>query len=171
MARIESQRRFVPALVAGLLAVAAAAFPPAAPVSGTAFAAPRVQEKLFFAMQIADEQGAVLAEPKLLGLGGVPLEMTLRDAGPLRAPTMSLRLQPATLRDGSYEISFELSVPGRVRNGKGTLRLRPGEEQVATVRYPGGHLEVQLAAFAVPSQEFDLYLEHGITGSQRPART
>ena len=167
-------RHAAPALLATLLA-SAAFFAPPAPVE-TAAASPRSGavhggafhggglhggEKLFFAMSIADEKGETVAEPKLLGVCGVPLEMTLAEPSKLSSPRMSLLLEPQSQRDGSYEIAFELSIPGRVDKGKGTLRLFPGEEKSTLVSYPGGHFEVQLAAFTVPSSALQLYLHHG----------
>lgn len=166
-------RRVAPALVAALLALAAAAFPGSTATTGERPApATDGDRKLFFAMHIADEHGSVLAQPRLLGLSDVPLEMTLAEPGNLGIPRLSLRLEPAPLEDGSFEIAYELEVPRLAAHGTGVVRMRPGEEKWTRVEYPGGHLEVQLAAFAVPSAEFDLYLEHGIRLSrQGPGRT
>jgi len=165
--------RLAPALVAMLLATAAALAPdvraPAAPGERAAPAAGA--GKLFFSMSIADERGAVIAEPKLLGVCGVPVEMTLTDPGNLEMPKMSLRLEPALEKDGFYEIAYELEIPGLDAHGKGTFRVRPGEEKATRLAYPGGHLEMQLAAFTVPSAEFQLFLRHGIERPQRPSRT
>lgn len=156
-------RHAAPALLATLLASAAFFAPPAPvePAATSRSAAVQGGEKLFFAMSIADEKGETVAEPKLLGVCGVPLEMTLAEPGKLSSPRMSLLLEPQSQRDGSYEIAFELSIPGRVDKGKGTMRLFPGEEKSTLVSYPGGHFEVQLAAFAVPSSALQLYLHHG----------
>jgi hypothetical protein len=129
-----------------------------------------MDEAVFFAMQIADEAGTVLAEPKLLGMCGVPLQMTLAEPGFATEPQMSLRLEPEIRRDGSYEVAFELSVPGKVSKHRGSMTFRMGEEASARLSYPGGHLEVQLVAFAVPSPEFDLFLEHGIRSSLQRTR-
>ncbi|AKU92916.1 hypothetical protein [Vulgatibacter incomptus] len=168
-------RRVAPAVAAVLLATAAFVFGPAEGSARTADQAPlaskRFDDKLFLAMSIADEKGTVLAEPKLLGMCGVPLEMNLVEPGALEMPRVSLVLQPEWQRDGSYEIAFELSVPGRIDRGRGTMRLRPGEEKSAQVSYPGGHFDVQLAAFAVPSPEFKLYLEHGARQLIQASRT
>jgi hypothetical protein len=125
---------------------------------------------MFFSMSIADAEGDVIAEPKLLGMCGVPVFMTLADPGNLDMPKMSLRLESALASDGSYQIAYELAVPGLAAHGKGTVRMRPGEEKSARLEYPGGHLDVQLAAFAVPSAEFQLFLRHGIR-SEGPSRT
>ena len=100
----------------------------------------------------------------------VPVFMTLADPGNLDMPKMSLRLESALASDGSYQIAYELAVPGLAAHGKGTVRMRPGEEKSARLEYPGGHLDVQLAAFAVPSAEFQLFLRHGIR-SEGPSRT
>ncbi|HEY0839821.1 MAG TPA: hypothetical protein VGD74_06520 [Vulgatibacter sp.] len=165
-------RRAAPALIATLVAAAAFVFPPPDSAQGPAPSASRGQgEKLFFAMSIADEKGQVVAEPKLLGVCGVPLEMTLAEPGKLRMPKMSLLLEPQWQHDGSYEIAFELSIPGRIDRGKGTMRLFPGEEKSALVSYPGGHFEVQLAAFAVPSDALQLYLHHGAGRKAPQSRT
>ena len=167
------KRRAVPALVAMVLALAAAFFPASAPapaVETPPFAAENA-EKLFFSMQIADEQGEVLAEPKLLGMCGVPVEMTLSDPGNLEMPRMSLRLESSLESDGRYAIPYELAIPGLAARGRGMLRVFPGEEKSARLQYPGGHLDVQLAAFAVPSAEFQLFLRHGVAGRQQPSRT
>lgn len=162
--------RALPALLSALLAGAALlATSPAGSPSQRAASLP--DDTLFFAMQIADEEGTVLAEPKLLGMCGVPLQMTLAEPGRIEEPTMSLRLQPEARKDGSYEVAFELSVPGKVDRSRGTMTLRFGEEKSAFVPYPGGRLEVQLVAFAVPSPEFDLYLEHGIRKQVRTRQT
>jgi hypothetical protein len=125
---------------------------------------------LFFAMSIADETGALLAEPRLLGQDGMPLEMTLAEPGAEAEPRMSLWMQPEMERDGSYEICFEISLPGRVEKGKGRVRLRSGEEKSTRVAYPGGHLDVQLAAFDVRSPEFHLYMQYG-QALRGPGRT
>ncbi len=165
-------RHVVPSLVAIVLAVGAMLLPdrepaPAAPVVA---AAPQHDGALFFSMSIADEAGEVLAEPKLLGMCGVPVEMTLASPGDVESPRMSLRLDPVLGSDGSYEIDYELAVPGLAAHGRGTVRMRPGEEKLTRVEYPGGHLDVQLAAFAVPSAEFQLFLRHGV-GVEGPSRT
>lgn len=166
-------RRIAPAAAAVLLAILALVFP-----SGTASKLAVVeadkadsQDRLFFAMEIADEQGEILAQPKLMGMCGVPLEMRLADPLDLHSPKMSLTLLPDLQRDGSYEIAFELSVPGRMDKGTGTISVRPGEEKSARVDYPGGHFDVQLAAFAVPSTEFHLFLQHGVSAGRSPRRT
>ncbi|WP_373046783.1 hypothetical protein [Vulgatibacter sp.] len=163
------ENRAVPAFVAMVLALAAALFPAQSPAPAQAQPA-GPEEKLFFSMQIADEQGDVIAEPKLLGMCGVPVEMTLADPGNLEMPKMSLRLESALESDGSYAIAYELAVPGLAAHGKGTVRVRPGEEKSTRLQYPGGHLDVQLAAFAVPSAEFQLFLRHGI-GTRGPSHT
>lgn len=166
-------RRATPALIAVLLAVAATLSPapapePSAPVASSLAS---MEGKLFFSMQIADEQGEVLAEPQLLGVCGVPVEMTLSDPGNLEMPRMSLRLESALEKDGFYEIAYELAVPGLAAHGKGTVRMRPGEEKSTRIEYAGGHLDMQLAAFAVPSAEFQLFLRHGIERPAKPSRT
>jgi hypothetical protein len=164
-------RRAVPAFVAIVLAVGALLLPAAAPAPAVVVAeASEPGDTLFFSMSIADEAGEVLAEPKLLGMCGVPVEMTLASPGDLESPRMSLRLDPVLGSDGSYQIDYELAVPGLAAHGKGTMRMRPGEEKLTRVEYPGGHLDLQLAAFAVPSAEFQLFLRHGI-GAQGPSRT
>ncbi len=126
-------------------------------------------EPVFLAMSIADETGEMIAEPKLLGMCGVPLDMQLTEPGELQ-PRMRLSLQPEAGLHGDYEIAFSVSVPGKVTNGRGTLRVRPGEGRTATLAYPGGHLDVQLVAFSVPSQELSLYLEQG-AALRTPSRT
>jgi hypothetical protein len=100
----------------------------------------------------------------------MPLEMTLADPGSTDEPRMSLSMTPELVRDGSYEICFEISVPGRVEKGKGKFRLRSGEEKKTRVQYPGGHLDVQLAAFNVHSPEFHLYMQYG-QAFRGPGRT
>lgn len=161
------ERRVAPALVAMVLALAAALVPEERAPEPVA-EAPAWAHKLFFSMQIADERGAVLAEPKLLGMSGVPLEMTLAGPG-LEVPRLNLRLESVLGADGLYSIAYELEVPGLDARGKGTVRMRAGEEMSARVEYPGGHLDMQLATFAVPSDEFRLFLKHGL--DSRPART
>lgn len=167
-------RRIVPALFGALLAVGALVAP--APDGGESpllgqMCEPAAGDRLFFAMSIADEAGTVLAEPKLLGMCGVPLEMTLAEPGRLDDPRMSLLLEPQARRDGGLDVAFEVSVRGRVAAGKGQITVRPGEERTAHVTYPGGTLQIQLAAFQVPSVELDLYLEHGATLRGGPGRT
>lgn len=164
-------RRIMPASIALLLAVSALLIAPPRADDAFAHVSETGGEKLFFALSIADERGMVLAEPKLLGKGGIPLEMTLRRPDALSLPGMSLLLEPEWQRDGSYEIAFELTVPGLLSRGKGSLRLRPGEEKSAQLDYPGGFVEVQLTAFAVPSPALDLYLQHGIQAAERASRT
>lgn len=163
-------RRIVPALLSALLAVSAllATAPRPADARGEKFFS---DETLFFAMQIADETGAVIAEPKLLGMLGVPLQMNLVEPGKSARSRMSLRLEPEANRDGSYDVAFEITVPGKVSFGRGSMTLRSGEEKSASLQYPGGHLELQLVAFAVPSPEFDLFLQHGIRLQDRARHT
>ncbi len=164
-------RRIAPALIAVLLATSASVFG-SSPAETVATQSSRsLDEKLFFSMSIADDEGTILAEPKLLGVCGVPVEMTLSEPGKLEMPRMSLVLQPEWQRDGSYEIAFELTIPGRLSKGRGSFRLFPGEEKSTLVSYPGGHFAVQLAAFTVPSQEFDLFLQHGAAKTPQPSRT
>lgn len=162
------KRRSLPALLSALLAGAVAWGPTSPSSTGAETAA---DEALFFAMQIADAEGTVLAEPKLLGMCGVPLMMDLAEPGRHAEPQMSLRLEPEARRDGSYEVAFELSIPGKMSKRRGSMTFRFGEETSALLAYPGGHLEVQLVAFAVPSPEFELYLEHGIRRLERTRQT
>lgn len=164
-------RRVVPALAIALLALVAVVFPSSTVTQTSDSVASAPAERLFFAMEIADEQGEVLAQPKLMGMCGVPLEMRLADPEDLRSPKMKLTLLPDLQRDGSYEIAFELSVPGRIDKGTGTISVRPGEERSTRVDYPGGHFDVMLAAFTVPSTEFQLFLEHGVSAGRLPRRT
>lgn len=164
------RRRTLPALIAALLASGAAVH--AQPEAGGAPADEQAgAPTVFFAMQIADEQGSVLAEPKLLGMCGVPLEMRLSEPGMVSEPWMNLVLQPESRQDGSFDVAFELSIPGTVDKGKGSMHLRSGEEKSAWLPYPGGQVEVLVAAFAVPSAEFDLFLEHGLRRPDTPCRT
>ena len=162
-------RRNMPALFSVLLAAAAllAAAPPSSGRGGRVAS----DDRLFFAMQIADETGAVIAEPKLLGMPGVPLRMNLLEPGEESRSRMSLWLQPEARGDGSFDVTFEITVPGKLAGGKGHMTLRSGEEKSASFAYPGGHLELQLVAFAVPSPEFDLYLQHGIRLLDRTRQT
>lgn len=163
-------RRTIPALLSALLAVGSllGAAPPAADAQESASLS---EDALFFAMQIADESGAILAEPKLLGIPGVPLQMSLVQPGENLQSRMDLLLEPEANQDGSYAVSFELSVPGKVTKGRGSMTLRAGEERSASVDYPGGRIDLQLVAFAVPSAEFDLYLRHGIRQLDRTRHT
>lgn len=164
-------RHALPALLTVFLAVGAlfVAAPTTAPESRNW--AGLSEDALFFSMQIADETGAILAEPKLLGMLGVPLQMSLVERGKSSRSRMDLRLEPEANRDGSYAVSFELSVPGKVSRGRGSMTLRAGEEQSASVDYPGGRIELQLVAFTVPSPEFDLFLRHGIRLQDRARHT
>ncbi len=164
-------RHALPALLTVFLAVGAlfVAAPTTAPESRNW--AGLSEDALFFSMQIADETGAILAEPKLLGMLGVPLQMSLFEPGKSSRSRMDLRLEPEANRDGSYAVSFELSVPGKVSRGRGSMTLRAGEEQSASVDYPGGRIELQLVAFTVPSPEFDLFLRHGIRLQDRARHT
>lgn len=164
------RRRTLPALIAALLASGAAVHAPAGGGSRGGATSVQAEDAVFFSMQIADEGGVVLAEPMLLGRSGLPLQMELVDPGAAREPQMSLRLQPASRSDGSFDIDFELSVQGRLDRGRGSLVLRSGEEKSARLHYPGGHLDLLLAAFAVPSVEFDLFMEHGRQRQQRTRR-
>ncbi len=167
-------RRTVPSLLASLVAVGALLAPVPdggeLPLLGQ-MCVPASGDRVFFAMSIADEAGTVLAEPMLLGMCGVPLEMTLAEPGHLEDPRMSLVLEPQPRRDGSLDVAFEVSVRGRVDAGKGKVRVRPGEERSTRVTYPGGSLKIQLAAFQVPSPELQLYLEHGRALRHGPGRT
>lgn len=162
-------RHTMPAILSVLLAVGALFV--AAPSSSDERKGGPEEDTLFFSMQIADESGAILAEPKLLGMLGVPLQMSLVEPGKKRQSRMDLRLEPEANQDGSYAVTFELSVPGKVSRGRGSMTLRSGEEQSASVFYPGGRIELQLVAFAVPSTEFDLYLRHGIRLLERARHT
>jgi hypothetical protein len=167
-------RRIVPSLLASLVAVGALLSPApdgGAPAPVRLTCEPESGDRLVFAMSIADEAGTVLAEPMLVGMCGVPLEMTLAEPGHLEDPRMSLLLEPQPRDDGRLDIAFEVSVRGRVDAGRGRLQVRPGEERTAHVTYPGGRLEIQLAAFQVPSVELDLYLEHGRARRYGPGRT
>ena len=167
-------RRTAPALCAALVAIGALVAPTPdggeLPLLGQV-CEPASGDRLFFAMSIADEAGTVLAEPKLVGMCGVPLEMTLAEPGRLDEPRMSLLLEPQPGQDGTLEVAFEVSVRGRVSSGKGQVTVRPGEERTAHVTYPGGSLQIQLAAFQVPSVELDLYLQHGAALGGGPGRT
>lgn len=163
-------RRAIPALMSALLAVGALLGAAPAPTDARQSPQP-LEETLFFAMQIADESGAILAEPKLLGIPGVPLQMSLHHPGEDLAERMSLLLEPEAQSDGSFAVSFELSVPGKISKGKGSMTLRSGQEQSASVDYPGGRIDLQLVAFTVPSAEFDLYLRHGIRLLERARHT
>ena len=118
-------RRIAPALVAVLLALAAAVFPAGEPLAPAPPAQATADDgRVFFAMHIADEHGAVLAEPRLLGLHGVPLEMTLADPGNLEVPRMSLDDDRATRRKRRGGVS--------TRHAEGEGKIARGEVQYGT---------------------------------------
>jgi hypothetical protein len=149
--------RITPGLLVLLLALSAMAVPDRSGVPGAA------GDPLYFDMSIADESGAVLATPRLVGLEGKSLQMTLAK------PSMSLEMSPELVKDGSYEICFEISMPGRVEKGRGRLKLRSGEEKRTRVSYPGGHLDVRLAAFNTQSPEFKLLMQYGAAQHPTPS--
>ena len=109
------------------------------------------------ALQLVDENGEVVARPRLICPTGQRAELVLHD--PTDPGDVQLRLGVAATREPSGEVALDwtLWVPERAVAESGKVTLTPGVEQ--PIHLGGGTLIASFLSVPVPSAAFDAYLE------------
>ncbi len=113
-------------------------------------------EPLYLALEIED-QGRLIARPKLLGEEGTRLSMRLVEPAHPERSRLQLELFPERAGDG-YEVGLKLSLPD-LEKASGSLRLMHGEERVVTVANGARPISVRMLLMRVGSPEFETYME------------
>ena len=116
------------------------------------------------AFQLLDEDGQVIARPRLIAPLGRTAHLVLRD--PLDPQTIQLALHVEAAREASGDIllDYALELPGRSVSASGKVSVTPGVERVLALG--DGPVTGTLMALPVPSAAFDAYLE--AEGARRP---
>lgn len=109
------------------------------------------------ALQLTDENGEVVARPRLICPVGKKAELVLH--GPLSPTDVRLAFRVAATReaDGDISLDWTLWVPERAVATSGKLSLTPGVEQEVSIG--DGTLVATWMAVPVPSAAFDAFLE------------
>jgi hypothetical protein len=109
------------------------------------------------ALEVTDENGDVVARPRLICPVGKKAELVLHD--PLAPDDVRLAFRVAATREPTGEIALDWSLwmPDRAIARHGTLSLSPGVEQA--VALGDGRLTATWLAVPVPSAAFDAFLE------------
>jgi hypothetical protein len=119
----------------------------------------RPAEKLYLAVQV-ERDGAVLAQPHLLGEAGKLLTVQYVDpASPERA-RIALQLAPRREGDG-YRVAIHLALPFFGEEGLGELTVGHGEERSTTVTPSRVPITVRLLLMRVDSPEFEAFRQLG----------
>jgi hypothetical protein len=109
------------------------------------------------AFQLLDEDGQVIARPRLIAPLGRAAHLVLRD--PLDPETIQLALHIEAAREASGDIllDYALELPGRSVTASGKVSVTPGVERALALG--DGPVTGTLLALPVPSAAFDAYLE------------
>lgn len=106
-------------------------------------------------LTVRDEDGTVLARPKLVAAPGKPALLVLHDPVKPEHARLALRVGAVRHLDGEVDLEYELSLPERDVSGAGRLLLTPGVEEAVLV----GDVSASFFTLPIPSAAFDAYLE------------
>ena len=109
------------------------------------------------AFKLLDEDGQVIARPRLIAPVGRTAHLVLRD--PLDPETVQLTLHVEAAREASGDIllDYAVEVPGRSVTASGKVSVTPGVERA--LAFGAGPVTGTLLTLPVPSAAFDAYLE------------
>jgi len=114
------------------------------------------------ALEVRDQDGDVVARPRLIAAPGRPAHVVLRD--PLdQSVRLELRVEATREPSGEVSLDYELSIPDEELSCSGRLAATPGVEHALDLG--GRPLTATLLTLPVPSAAFEAYLE-----SERQAR-
>jgi len=127
---------------------------------------------MVFAMTVHAENGDLLASPVVVGEAGQTVEIHLVCEEDPRAERMSLTLSPMGVEDGDLLYSYELSVAGRVKAERGTVKLAVGRERKIRL-HPDDPRGVTLSLYAAPLKHpgVERYLQQRKQVRRPPAAT
>jgi len=109
------------------------------------------------ALALTDENGEVVARPRLIAPVGKKAELFLHDPLDPQDVKVAFRVEATREPSGDISLDYTLWVPERAIATSGRLSLTPGVEQA--VQVGGGTLVATWLAVPVPSAAFDAFLE------------
>lgn len=108
-------------------------------------------------LALTDENGEVVARPRLICPVGRKAELFLHDPLDPQDVKVAFRVEATREPSGDISLDYTLWVPERAIATSGKLSLTPGVEQA--VQVGGGTLVATWMAVPVPSAAFDAFLE------------
>ncbi len=109
------------------------------------------------AFQLLDQDGQVIAHPRLIAPIGRPAHLVLRDPMDPQTIQLALHVEAAREAGGDVVLDYALEMPGRSVSASGKVSLTPGVERALALG--DGAISGTLMALPVPSAAFDAYLE------------
>ncbi|HET9553783.1 MAG TPA: hypothetical protein VFP50_12510 [Anaeromyxobacteraceae bacterium] len=109
------------------------------------------------ALQLTDENGDVVARPRLICPAGKKAELVLHDPLDPQDVKVAFRVEAVRGPSGDISLDYTLWVPDRAIATSGTVSLTPGVEHAVAIG--NGTLVATWMAVPVPSAAFDAFLE------------
>jgi hypothetical protein len=109
------------------------------------------------ALQLTDENGDVVARPRLICPVGKKAELVLHDPLDPQDVKIAFRVEAVRGPSGDISLDYTLWVPDRAIATSGTVSLTPGVEHAVAIG--NGTLVATWMAVPVPSAAFDAFLE------------
>jgi hypothetical protein len=108
------------------------------------------------ALELRDEDGAVIARPRVIAPHGKAAHLILRDPRDPRRVRFTFRVEATREASGDVSLDYELGFPGEEPLA-GRLSATPGVEQALAMG--DRPVSVTLLTLPVPSRAFDAFLE------------
>jgi hypothetical protein len=108
------------------------------------------------ALELRDEEGAVIARPRVIAPHGRAAHLVLRDPSDPRRVRLTFRVEAIREPSGDVSLDYELGLPGE-EPVAGRLCTTPGVEQALALG--DRSMSVTLLTLPVPSRAFDAFLE------------
>jgi hypothetical protein len=117
------------------------------------------------ALEVRDEDGELVARPRLIAAPGRPAHVVLRDPFD-QSVRLELRVEATREPSGEVALDYHLSIPGEDLSCRGRLFATPGVEHA--IDLGGKPLTATLLTLPVPSAAFEAYLEAERLGRRGP---
>jgi hypothetical protein len=118
------------------------------------------------ALRLTDQDGEVLARPRLIAPAGRAAELYLHDPAQPEVVRVAFRVEAVREPSGFISLEYTLHVPGRDLTASGRVSLTPGVEHEIELGEGEDALVATWMAVPVPSAQFDAFLE-GEAGASR----
>jgi hypothetical protein len=110
-------------------------------------------------LALTDENGEVVARPRLICPVGKKAELFLHDPLDPSDVKVAFRVEAVREPSGDIALDYTLWVPEKAISTSGKLSLTPGVEQAVSLPGGGGTFIATWMAVPVPSAAFDAFLE------------
>jgi hypothetical protein len=108
-------------------------------------------------LELADQDGEVIARPRIIAPAGKTAEVVLHDPADPEAVRVAFRVAAVREPSGEISLDFALWMPERAIADHGKLSLTPGVERA--VELGQGTIVASWLAVPVPSAAFDALME------------